>query len=147
MTELDQALEAARQNNEARSAFYELFLHTNLYIPTHDAPAEGQDAELKEGESVVPLIAEAEGKDYLLLFDTQERLAAWAEREMPFICLPGYAVTEMSPAQLNWALNVGTEYAREFAAEEVAWLKDVVEKFEAQAADEEGEEGAGDDEE
>lgn len=147
MTPLDQALEAARTDVNARPAYYELFLNTSLYIPTHDKPEGEKNEKVKEGESVVPLIAEAEGKDYLLMFDSQERLSAWAQREMPFICLPGFAVAEMSPPELNWALNVGTDFAREFEANEVAWLKEVVAKFQEQAGDEEEEEEVGDDEE
>ena len=72
------------------------------------------------------LIAEADGIDYLVFFDQQERLNDWAEDDVPCQQLPGHVLVEMTPDKLYWAMNIGTEYNKQFAPDEIAWLKDVV---------------------
>ena len=135
MTDIDQALEKLRANPEdhtAQSGFYDLFLNRSFFVPTIN---EKIDAEGKgEKESVeVPLIIEAEGIDYLVFFDEQQRLNDWAEEDVPCLQLPGHVLAEMTPDGLHWAMNIGTDYNKQFAPDEIAWLKDVVKRCKAEA--------------
>ena len=134
MTELDQALEALRadyKDPKAQSGFYDLFLNSLFFVPTVDEMIEKQDQSGKE-KIEVPLVIVAEETDYLVFFDNQERLFAWAEKEVPFLQLPGHVLAEMTTNELNWAMNIGTDYNKQFAPDEIAWLKDVVERCKAE---------------
>lgn len=133
MTELDQALVKANEDEAARPAYYELLLNSMLFIPTHDTP--GDSTELNEGDEFSPLIGEADGKDYLFVFDTQERLAAWAEEEVGFVTLPGHVITDMCPQEMHWILNIGSDYPREFISEELGWMKQMVEQAREEIGD------------
>ncbi len=130
MTELDQALETLRQdvdNATSQSKFYDLFLNATFFVPTLDGEEAG------EGE-VMPLVIAAEGNDYLMLFDTLERLHAWAEADVPSVEVPGHVLAATTEPPLHWALNVGTSHAKQFRPDEIAWLKEVVERCNAAAA-------------
>lgn len=138
MNELDTALVALRENKEdpkCQSKYYDLFLNTTFLVPTW-VGQEGDDTpKPEEGESV-PLVLESEGNDYLMLFDTKERLIAWAQREVPSVEVPGHVLAATSMPPLHWALNVGSEYAKPFFPEEIAWLREVVQACETEAAKE-----------
>ncbi|RII27958.1 MAG: hypothetical protein CXR31_05005 [Geobacter sp.] len=144
MTELDRALETLHQdidNPKNQSAFYDLFLNATFFVPTLDekgakeAGAEGTDGQ------VLPLIIEAEGNDYLMLFDSEERLHAWAQEKVKSVAVPGHALAATTEPPLHWALNVGTPYSKQFLPDEIAWLRDVVERCTAEAAKGTEEEG------
>jgi hypothetical protein len=123
MTPLDKALaEAIAGRNE--SVFYNAFLNAMLFIPTVDAPGHEQVRRAGKGESLSPVIIESEGLKYLMLFDSKERLAAWAQREIGFAALPGHAIVEMMGTEFHWALNVGTEHVKTFVPDEIRWLKE-----------------------
>lgn len=129
LTGLDEALLALRldmNDAKAQSSFYDLFLNSSFLVPTLDADEfKGDAGDLQEGQ-VLPMIIESEGNDYLMLFDTKERMLAWAETEVKWVDVPGHVLAETTMPPLHWALNVGTEYSKQFLPEEIAWLKDVV---------------------
>lgn len=128
MTEIDQALARLRANpndRKAQSGFYDLFLNMSFYVPTINQAVDRDEDDSGE-EIEVPLIIEADGIDYLVFFDQQERLNDWAEDDVPCQQLPGHVLVEMTPDKLYWAMNIGTEYNKQFAPDEIAWLKDVV---------------------
>jgi hypothetical protein len=134
MTELDQALEALRADHDdhkAQSGFYDLFLNSTFFVPTVDEEIALDDKGAKE-KTEVPLIVEADDTDYLVFFDNLERLNDWAEKEAPYIKLPGHVLAEMTPNGLYWAMNIGTDYNKQFAPDEIAWLKDVVQRCKAE---------------
>ena len=108
MTELDLALETAEKNPEKQAEYYNLFLNSEIFIPTHDAPTEDQCRRASEGETIRPVIVESEGKSYLMLFDLRERLGAWAKREIGFAAILGHVIVKMMNQDIHWALNVGT---------------------------------------
>ncbi len=143
MTELDQALENMRQDmNDQRnqSKFYDLFLNSLFIVPKlNEQEATEAGGELAEGQ-VLPMVIESEGNDYLMLFDSRERLYAWAETEVDSVEMPGYVLAANSMAPLHWALNVGTDYAKQFLPDEIAMLRDAVEQCNARAAMEPAEE-------
>tara|TARA_R110000868_G_scaffold358005_4_gene619517 strand:+ start:2713 stop:3111 length:399 start_codon:yes stop_codon:yes gene_type:complete len=129
MTPLDQALEAAKTSQCKRNAFYGLLVSSTLYVPTHDT-------ETDKPETFNPILAEAEGITYLMVFDTEEKLSAWAQTPMTFAPLPGHALIEITTGNIHWALNPGTDHAKILQPDEIAWLKDLVVKFKKDAGDE-----------
>ena len=134
MTEIDKALEALRANpddHKAQSGFYDLFLNMSFFVTTINETVDSEGEGGKE-QVEVPLIVEADGIDYLVFFDQQERLNEWAEEEVPCLQLPGHVLAEMTPDKLHWAMNIGTEYNKQFAPDEIAWLKDVVKRCKAE---------------
>ncbi len=137
MTELDQALEALRTNpddHKAQSGFYDLFLNSIFFVPTVEEMISTDDKSAKK-KTEVPLIIVADGIDYLIFFDEQQRLNDWAEEEVPSQRLPGHVLAEMTTAELHWAMNIGTDYNKQFAPDEIAWLKDVVERCKAEGGE------------
>lgn len=133
MEKIDEALVNMRQDmtdGKKQSEFYDLFLNATFFVPILDAP-EGKE---EETGGVIPFISEADGKDYLMLFSSLERLNAWAAEEPPYIEVPGHFLALSTTPPLHWALNVGTEYSKQFHPEEIAWLKEAVERCNAEAA-------------
>ncbi|PLX91326.1 MAG: hypothetical protein C0619_07590 [Desulfuromonas sp.] len=138
MTELDKALIALRDNpndQKAQSGFYDLFLNMSFFVPTVKEMLSPEGAN-EEQEMEVPMILDTEESSFLVFFDQQQRLNDWAEQDAPCVQLPGHVLAEMTTDDLFWAMNVGTEYAKQFAPDEIAWLKDVVAQCKA-AADKE----------
>jgi len=128
MTPLDQALDAFHadpSHTENRHAFYREFLSTILYIPTYDAERGGV-AKGEVDDQLLPLIMEADGKNYLMVFDLETRVTEWSEEGAHCIALPAHIVVEMATEELYLALNVGTDHTKQFVPEEIAWLKQVV---------------------
>lgn len=134
MTPLDSAYVAATNNKEQQSEFYNTFLNSELFIPTHSTPGKDQRRRADENESISPIFIESDGVQYLMLFDSKERLSAWAQREVGFVALPGHAIVEMMSSEFHWALNVGTEYVKTFAPDEIQWLKQTVAQSKGQEA-------------
>ena len=140
MTGLDQALMMIRQemsDAKRQSEFYDLFLNSTFCVPTLDQQELDGATAVEEGQ-VLPLVIESEGNDYLMLFDTEERLKNWAEDGVKWVDVPGYVLASTTMPPLHWALNVGTKYSKQFHPEEIAWLREAVERCnEAAAAQEE----------
>jgi hypothetical protein len=137
MTEIDQALEALRVNpddHKAQSGFYDLFLNSSFFIPTVDEMVSTDDKSAKE-KVEVPMIIADDGIDYLIFFDQQQRLNDWANEEVPSLQLPGHVLVEMTTAELHWAMNIGTDYNKQFAPDEITWLKEVVERCKAEGGE------------
>lgn len=137
MTELDKALVIFRQDMtdpKNQSRFFDLFLNTAFHLPIVDESAEERTAAGRQDGEVMPLVITAEDKDYLMLFDSVERLHAWAESDVKCMQVPGFALAKLSQPPLHWALNVGTDYSKVFLPEEITWLREVVERCDAEAA-------------
>lgn len=117
-TRIDAAWSAAAQDPESDDAaarFIDVVLAEALICPIwEDADdvetSAAQDADQADGDdAVAPKMAEIDGRDTLLLFDTEERLAAFAEEPTSFVALPGYVFFEMiggSGAQIALNLDV-----------------------------------------
>lgn len=135
MTRIDDALAILRQDMndpKSQSVFYDLILNSHFFVPT--LPEDDPDAQA----GVMPLVVEAGGCDYLMLFDTKERLATWAGSEVPAIEVPGHLLAATSQPPLRWALNAGCEFSKEFLDDEIAWLREVVERCAAAAGNDKG---------
>lgn len=145
MTELDIALETFRtdmENPKHQSMYYDLFLNSTIYIPTYDEEEqtlEKVQKDLQEDGSVMPLVLEADGDSYMMLFDSEEKMDNWAEGKVAFVALPGYVVAEITTPELFWALNVGTEHQKQFVPDEIKWLQDVVKQCNAATENQEDE--------
>lgn len=129
LTALDQALKTLRLDMDDathQSKFYDLFLNTTFCVPTLDQQLDGESA-LEEGQ-VLPLVIESDGNDYLMIFDTEERLKAWAADDVKWVEVPGYILAATTMPPLHLALNVATEYSKQFLPDEIAWLREVVER-------------------
>jgi hypothetical protein len=121
---------------KSQSNYFNLFLNSSFFVPTLDEQGRIEaDAGGAEDE-VLPLVIEAEGNDYLMLFDSKERLHAWAQTEVESVEVPGHVLAATTQPPLHWALNVGTDYSKQFVPEEIAWLRDSVERCNAEAAGE-----------
>ena len=134
MSPLDLALKTMHEdpeNSENQHHFYSLFLQTNFLVPTFDQEsgdvAKGE-GEVAEPEKALPLIMESDGANFMMLFDHEDRVAAWAEEGVQCITVPGYVAIAMATEELHLAMNVGTDYPKQFVPEEITWLKTVVEK-------------------
>jgi len=142
MEKLDEALINLRQNmddDRTRSAFYDLFLNFTFFVPIlDDREPQDQAAAVEGAREVLPLITEAEGNDYLMLFSSLERLKAWDKdvEEMRHIEAPGHLLARTTTGALHWAMNAGTEFSKQFLPEEIAWLREAVERCDAEAAGE-----------
>lgn len=137
MTPLDQALKDLHddpENVEKRHEYYNLFLQTRYFVPAFDqdqGDIHKGEGTLDNPEEALPLVMEAEGNRYLLLFDSQERVDAWAGQAVKCLLVPGFVAVTMAAEGLRLALNVGTDCSKEFVPEEVAWLKAVVDRSRA----------------
>jgi hypothetical protein len=110
------------------------FLNTTFFVPNLDERDSSGASEGAEDRQVLPLVIESEGNDYLMLFDSKERLHAWAEDEVDSIEVPGFVLAATTQPPLHWALNMGTPYSKQFLPNEIAWLSEVVERCNAEAA-------------
>jgi peptidyl-prolyl cis-trans isomerase C len=120
MTALDEALQKYIDDETQQAQFYDQVLKTDFYIPI---VTESTDVPIDKRENVTPLVLEAEGKPYALMFDTEERVNSWAKKPIEYIILAGYEMVKHTPSGLYWAINIGSERAKEFVPEEIAYLK------------------------
>jgi len=120
MTELDEALEKYIADDNQQAQYYELLLNTDFYIPIVD---DGSNTPIEKRESVTPLVFESDDKHYVLMFDTEERVNNWSQEPIKYMLLAGYELAKHTPANIHWALNIGTERGKEFVPEEIAFLK------------------------
>lgn len=129
MTPLDSALAAAQKDARNHTAFYNTFLETQLFIPTLDNPApDPAPRRTREGESFTPYIVEQNGKMYLPVFDSLERLSSWIQGEATYICMSAHVLVQSIQGDVHLALNIGTPLWKEFAPDEVQWLREGVEQ-------------------
>ncbi len=127
---LDRALAALHQDvndPKAQSAFYGTFLNTTFCVPTLDSKElDGEEAGAEE--RVLPLVLEADGTRYLIVFSSEARLTEWAGRSVDWAPVPGHVLATTAMPPLHIAMNVGTEYSKQFNPEEIAWLREVVKR-------------------
>jgi hypothetical protein len=131
---LDKALDAARQNAEKKSAFYNIFLGSELFIPTLDQPIQDSTPRRSQaGEKFSPYIVEHNGKKYLPIFDSFERLSKWIRKQATYVAMPAHALVRAFHGDLYFMLNTGTDFIKEFTPEEIQWLRNTVEKMQPQS--------------
>ncbi|SMY08819.1 SseB family protein [Flavimaricola marinus] len=99
-TDLDRAhaaMMAAPENDAARVAFYDCFADAQIVLLL---------AEEAAAETVRPAVVELGGDRYTVVFDTEERLAAFSGAVAPYAGLSGRGLAEMLAGQkIGIALN------------------------------------------
>jgi hypothetical protein len=122
MTPLDKAYVMAMQTMQ-EDVFYNAFLSSTIFVATADSAISETIKRAGSNETIMPIVIESNGEKYVMLFDTKERLAAWAKREVGFAAVAGHDIVEMIGADVHWALNVGTDHVKTFVPDEIKWLK------------------------
>ncbi|WP_373354617.1 SseB family protein [Pseudoroseicyclus sp. CXY001] len=114
-TELDTAFAAMEAGGDAaRLAWYGTLANQILLLLLEGEP---------EGESVEPRIARVEGAPYALAFDSEEKLAEFAEEVASSAALPGRVLAQMLAGQgLGLAVNLGAASAQLLPPSAVTWL-------------------------
>lgn len=138
MTELDQVLADFMDDEKKQDPFYNLVLNSKFYMPVHSDDAEIGEKQISQDANIQPLIVESEDNHYLVMFDTEERLTDWAQKAVNYVVLPGFVIVQMTPDKLHWAMNMGTDYPKQFVPEEITWLKEVVQQNLQEAEKSEG---------
>lgn len=124
MTPLDSAFVAASNDPSQAGRFYDRFLSTTLYVPTWEAGGPMGARRAGEDERFAPILIEAEGAQFMPVFDRLDRLETWADREITYVAMPAHAlVTSIAGQDIHVALNVGTDYYKEFVPEEIAAVR------------------------
>jgi len=117
-TALDRArarMDAAPEDTTARLGYYRAVADSELLVLLAAEP---------EGDRVEPELFPVEGARYVMAFDSEERLAAFADRPVPYIGIPGRALVRLlAPEGLGLGINVGVAPSSMLVPPEgVAWL-------------------------
>lgn len=127
MTAIDRAMKAAVADGQRAQDFYELFFGTEFFLPTHATDREVGErgtVDLSVDDVELMVIERLEGP-VVPIFDTAERLLAWAKGrpKIVYIALRGrQLVNDLDPALL-YVLNPGTAHSKLFAREELDMLR------------------------
>ncbi len=138
---LDKALIAVHEAEDAtedirnglEDQYYELFLNTDLYIPTWPLSDEAK-VKMEEDEiTIQPVIIEdesaqndegSENKTYIMIFDSEERLKEWADgQDVEVAELSGHDTINILGSANHMILNPSSECSKEFYPGEIEWLK------------------------
>lgn len=122
MTPLDTAhaaMEAAPQDDAARLRYYERLADAELFLLLSKEP---------EGDSIAPELFDLSDHSFVLVFDTEERLAEFVGKPAPYAALSGRIVASMLAGQ-NIGLGVNLEVAPSsilIPPDAMAWLADTL---------------------
>jgi len=102
MTPLDEAhgaMEAAPDDAAARLRFYDRLAGSEVFLLLEEEA---------EGDRIRPRIFPVEGQSFVVVFDREERLTAFAEGQAPYAALSGRALAEMLAGQgIGLGVNLG----------------------------------------
>ncbi len=119
-TNLDKAIDNARKNPDKGDEYINLFLNGEIFIPVWDDP---EDSEGGEQVEIRPVTANNEDGDFIMAFDTRERLESWMDVARGVTSLQGFTLLSMvkdQPVQI--CVNAGTQYMKVFTRDEITWL-------------------------
>lgn len=113
------AAEASPDDDTARLRFYERLADAEIFLLL---------AREAEGEKVDPKVFETEDGNFVLAFDREERLAAFAEGPAPYLALSGRGLVAMMAGHgLGLGLNLGVAPSSTLLpATAVDWLADTL---------------------
>lgn len=122
MSQIDDAhaaMTAAPDDDAARLQFYERLADNELFLLLSGEP---------EGDQIEPELFEIEGAQFALVFDREERLTAFTERQVPYAGLSGRVLAQMIAGQdIGLALNLEVApSAMLIPADAVAWLNETL---------------------
>ena len=118
MTPLDlahAAMDAAPEDDTARLRFFERLADSEMFVLLSRDP---------EGETLAPEVFETEEGQFVLVFDREDRLSAFADRAVPYAALSGRMIVQMLDGQ-GIGLGVNLEVAPSsilIPAEGIGWL-------------------------
>jgi hypothetical protein len=129
-TDLDRlhaAMNAAPENDAARLAFYDRLADAELFLLLAEEPL---------GDTIEPALVDLEEGRAALAFDTEARLAAFAEGPAPYAALPGRVVARLLSAEgLGLGLNLAVApSATLLPAGALGWLAGMLGQAPAEAA-------------
>lgn len=113
------AMDAAPGDDAARLRFYDRLAGAELFLMlTREA----------EEDRIDPEVFEVEDQSFVLAFDLEERLSAFAGRPVPYVALSGRALAGMLAGQgIGLALNIEVApSAQLLPAEAMAWLAETL---------------------
>ena len=122
MTPLDQAhaaMEATPEDDAARLRFYERLADAELFLLLSKEP---------EGESIAPELFDLSDHSFVLVFDTEERLAEFVGKPAPYAGMSGRVIASMLAGQ-NIGLGVNLEVAPSsilIPPDALAWLAETL---------------------
>ncbi len=100
MTPLDQAHERMTrepENEALRLRFYQRVVECELFLLLESEPA---------GDRISPATFRLDGIDFVLVFDSEERLASFTDRPSPFVAMSGRRLVQMLRGQqIGLAIN------------------------------------------
>lgn len=133
-TSIDRAWAAAgaAPSDVEAAQFLDVVLTEMLICPVWEETFEDGPNEDDGPDGIAPKMLELEGVETLLLFDTEERLAAFVEEPTSFVALPGRAFFEMMAAEgAQIALNLDVAPSSTvFAPESVAAVAEIIDSAE-----------------
>ncbi len=92
------AMEAAPQDDAARLRFYERLADAELFLLLEKEP---------EGETISPEVFEVQDQSFVLVFDTDERLAKFVGKPAPYAALSGRMIAQMlAPSGIGLGVNL-----------------------------------------
>ncbi len=113
------AMQAAPEDDQARLTFYERMADYELFLLLESEPV---------GDQITPELFELQDGAFVLAFDQEERLAAFAGRIVPYAAISGRALFHMLAGQ-----NVGLAFNLEVApsstllpSEAIGWLSETL---------------------
>ena len=121
-TALDRAFDDARADKEKAGVYYNLFLNTDLFLPTR--PPDPGDTK----DTVNLLLVQNEHGLFLPAFDTKERLEAWAQGPVTHLTVRCHLLIKSMGKEQQVVLNAGTGRARGFGTKELDWLRRIVDE-------------------
>lgn len=122
LTPLDQAhaaMNEAPENDAARLRFYERLADAELFLLLKTE---------SQGDSIAPEVFDLSDHSFVLVFDTEERLADFVGATAPYAAISGRVIASMLAAQ-NIGLAVNLDVAPSsilIPPESVAWLADTL---------------------
>jgi hypothetical protein len=120
---LEESLVKAATQPESRPQFYRDFLESELYLLPHGEVPEIKDGVLQTGSQVAFQAVEIEGKTWLPIFSSLPRLQAALDTERPYLRMAARTFLELTRGA-DILLNPGSDYGKQFLADEIARLLD-----------------------
>ncbi|OUD08153.1 hypothetical protein BVC71_15220 [Marivivens niveibacter] len=121
-TEIDTAhaaMEAAPEDDAVRLRFYERLADSELFLLLASEPEADDD--------ITPEVIEADGIQYVLVFDREERLADFAERAASYAAVSGRGLAQMLMGQnIGMGVNLGQASSILIPPAAIDWLMETL---------------------
>ncbi|WP_417807941.1 SseB family protein [Thioclava sp.] len=120
------AMLAEPDNESKRLAIYDRLADAELFLLLESEP---------EDENITPQVFAADEGDFVLVFDTEERMAEFADAAQPYAALPGRVIAQHLVGEgIGLGVNLGVaESAMLLPPEALDWLTETLAQTPAQA--------------